>query len=85
MLIASVKVLMDLACRFIMRGDCFSIGINTFNLLLAGSIRLCWSWGHCDLSISDLETDQVQHEDSQSVESDATIFLPLSEFPQFIA
>lgn len=76
---------MDLAGRFIMSGESFSITIISLILLLAGGVRLCWGWGHCNLSISDLETDQVQHDDSQSVESDATIFLALSEFPQFIA
>ena len=85
MLIASVRVIMDLACRFIMSRESFSIAINSLILLLAGSVRLGWGWGHCNLSISDLETDQVQHDDSQSVESDATIFLALSKFPQFIA
>jgi hypothetical protein len=76
---------MDLAGRFIMSGESFSIAINYLILLLAGSVRLRWGWGHWNLSISDFETDQVQHDDSQSVESDATIFLALSEFPQFIA
>jgi len=76
---------MDLAGRFIMSREGFSIAINSLNLLLAGGVGLRWGWGHCNLSISDLETDQVQHDYSQSVESDATIFLTLSKFPQFIA
>lgn len=85
MLIASVRMIMDLADRFIMSGECFSIAINSLILLLACSVRLRWGWGHCNLSISDLETNQVQHDDSESVESDASIFLALSKFPQFIA
>lgn len=85
MLVTSVRVIMDLTDRFIMSGERFSIAINSLILLLAGGVRLRWGRGHCNLSISDLETNQVQHDDSQSVESDATIFLALSEFPQFIA
>jgi len=85
LLIASVSVIMNLAGRFIMSREGFSIAINSLNLLLASSVRLCWGWGHWNLSISDLETNQVQHDDSQSVKSDATIFLALSKFPQFIA
>ena len=75
---------MDLASRFIVCRECISVDIYSHNLLLTGCVRLSWGWGHCNLSISDLETDKVQHEYSESVESNATIFIALNEFPQFI-
>jgi hypothetical protein len=41
-----VRVVMDLAGRFIVGGESFSITIKSLNLLLAGIVRLGRSRGH---------------------------------------
>jgi hypothetical protein len=46
LLIASVRVVMDLAGRFIVGGEGFSVAIKSLILLLAGIIRLRRSRGY---------------------------------------